>query len=146
MLGMLIFISFILHAVTFYWIFSLKKRLSVASEMEDLLAVYLDDMKEQNDEWIRSVKTLQEPEKKENHSTVPESVVAVEKKKESVSPDYQPLDLPSHEDKGEFSVEGQVLSLHAQGLEYEEIAKKLGRGKGEVELLLRLAESKKKYS
>lgn len=46
------------------------------------------------------------------------------------------------EDKVETSLESKILQLHEQGLSHEEIAKKMNRGKTEVELFLKMMQHK----
>ncbi|HET7578461.1 MAG TPA: helix-turn-helix domain-containing protein [Bacillales bacterium] len=141
MLGFLLFISFIAHAAAFYWIFQLKKRLNEAAEVENVLAVYIEEMKEQNDEMIHFLKDFQtEPPSVEKEGPLSSDE---EVKRDSAEGPYSPLppDESRKEDRFETSMEAQVLALADQGMNHEEIAKKLGRGKGEVALLLRLAKN-----
>lgn len=144
MLGLLIFVSFILHAVAFYWIFILKRRLKEPSEIEDVLAVYMEDMREQNDQWIRFLKDFQTGGTGVIDPGISSTVKQRTENKPGMALDFPPVDFGSSKEHFESSFEGQVFSLNGQGLNHEEIAKKLGRGKGEVELLLRLAKSKQK--
>ncbi|HET7658076.1 MAG TPA: hypothetical protein VFK37_07265 [Bacillales bacterium] len=152
MLGLLLFISFILHGIAFYWIYQLKKQKNENPELENALAVYLDDMKEDHDQLIRFLKGFQKKASKPTYmpDSVPENEPAANiKERRPVSNDknYVPPAAPDDiEDRFESSFEAQVLSLAKQGFQYDEIAKKLGRGKGEVELLIRLDQAKKDHS
>lgn len=143
MLGFLLFISFAAHAAAFYWIFQLKKRLNEASEVENVFAIYMEEMKEQNDEMIHFLKDFQ-TESPSVEKEVPKT--SGEVKRDSVEKPHPPLpaDASRKEDRLETSMEAQVFALADRGMNHEEIAKKLGRGKGEVDLLLRLANNKRK--
>lgn len=151
MIGLLLFISFLLHAAAFYWIFQLKRRLSENSEIEGVLAVYTEEMKEENEKLIRRLQELESQNKMEEIETSGEPLVdpAPINHKISNSNDDEvknsyipPADSDHGKEQFKPSVEAQALSLSKQGLGHEEIAKKLGRGKGEIELLLRLSGKK----
>lgn len=125
-----------------------------------MLAAYTEEMKEENDKLIRQMKTLGE----NMPTTKEETSFSVEHEKENDSGLlHDELDLPPEmesvenvetaakgtytsaveegEDHPEKSLEAKALSLADEGLKQEEIAKKLGRGKGEIELLLRLSKT-----
>lgn len=161
MIGWLLFISFLLHAFSFYWIFHLKQRTKETSEIEGMLAAYTEEMKEENDKLIRQMKTFgenlsqtneatsfpnaQKDENVENSSehewALPVETEPTENVDSAVSEtDTAPVE--EDEEKSEKSLEAQALSLAEEGLKQDEIAKKLGRGKGEIELLLRLSKVK----
>lgn len=56
--------------------------------------------------------------------------------------DYQPP-IPVGEDQFEQSLTSQVIRLHEKGFEINEIARKLNKGKTEIELLLKFREQSK---
>ncbi|HEU5140849.1 MAG TPA: hypothetical protein VFT51_12795 [Bacillales bacterium] len=142
MIGFLIFISFILHAAAFYWILQLKKSAREGSEVEGMLSVYLDEMREENNkliERLKNIETKETPVENKPILTSPEKTVTRPENdapQESYSP---PVDLNEKQDRIDSSVEAKALFLAEQGIDSEEIAKRLGRGKGEIDLLLRLA-------
>lgn len=144
MIVTLLFISFILHGVCFYWIYQLKKQKDENTGIEDAIAVFLEDMKEENEALIQTMKNHQS----QIDLTATETNSS-EKKDEEKQPvlkkkDYVPPEAESPiQDQYESSFEAQALSLANKGYHHEEIAKKLGRGKGEVELLLRMEQAKK---
>lgn len=159
MMGLLLFISFLLHAVSFYGIFHLKQRLKETSEIEAILAAYTEEMKEENDRLLRQIKAL----RKDTPQTFGETSISGQQE-DGIDSSQQQLTLPDDEqptesedfmitetdessvkdgkEKTEESLETKALSLANEGLKQEEIAKKLGRGKGEIELLLRLSKAK----
>ena len=152
MLGTFLFISFILHGMSFYWIYQLKKQKNEPSGLEDAMAVFLEDMKEDNETLIKALKNFQAPSGAKSEAVEANAKADVTVKK-SNKPEpqsqpkektYSPPEAPANiEERYESSFEAKALSLAKQGINHEEIAKKLGRGKGEVELLLRLDKAKK---
>ncbi|TPE69608.1 DUF6115 domain-containing protein [Halalkalibacterium halodurans] len=157
-------ISLILHGVTFLWIITLVQKLSLketetdhkktVKEIEDLLAAYTLEMKEENEkllkqfEAMRKVPVAKEPEDASTLATPakPMSEPEPEAVRESdpAPPEEQEESVPPWLDGSndeavivETSDQSRVISLAKQGLSVEEIAKKLNMGKGEVELLLK---------
>ncbi|HEX7065317.1 MAG TPA: hypothetical protein VF199_09665 [Bacillales bacterium] len=146
MVGFLLFISFILHAAALYWIFQLKRRMQGDREVEGLMSVYLDEMREENDKLIRHLQQLEEKGTvTENKSISTPLDLPVEHSPENTAPQEfhsPPTGSNEKEDHVDSSVEAQALFMAEQGMSYGEIAKKLGRGKGEIELFIRLAGKK----
>ncbi|HET7629084.1 MAG TPA: hypothetical protein VFK44_11995 [Bacillales bacterium] len=144
MVSFLLFISFVLHACAFFWIFQLKKERASASEMENLLALYMEEMKQEN---TRLIGLLEEKAEQADDARpqVAETTEVSETETDLSKPEPEKAATPggaiagkSVEPPYEPSFEAKVLALSKQGLNHEQIAKQLGRGKGEVELLLRL--------
>lgn len=150
MLGTFLFFSFILHGISFYWIYQLKKQKNEPSGLEDAMAIFLEDMKEDNETLIKALKDFQAQSGRKSEAAEANAKADVPAKK-SNKPEPQPKEKAysppeasaNIEEQYESSFEAKALSLAKQGLNHEEIAKKLGRGKGEVELLLRLDQAKK---
>lgn len=152
----LLFISFIIHILTFVFIRHLKSKLDQSAEIhheikeqkkeiEDLLAVYLLEIREENDKMIDYIKSNQgqikqkqidigNKGKKSNRQTV-ESNQKTE--------DYHPPYVNNKEDILEQSFAAQVLSLYNQGQSIESIARQLDRGKTEIELVVKFQQKNK---
>ncbi|WP_077621943.1 DUF6115 domain-containing protein [Sediminibacillus massiliensis] len=153
MLLFLIMLSLLLHLVTFSIIRKLHTKLenmangtdskSAAEETEQMLNRFLDDIKEENnrlksmlderDSRHRNVEPVQKDmdESKSGKDAEKGDIPA------GYSAPYTPP-LPSQSgDKVEQSEAGMVISLYEQGHSLEEIARKINRGKTEVELLLK---------
>ncbi|MCF6410595.1 DUF6115 domain-containing protein [Pseudalkalibacillus salsuginis] len=153
MTGLLLGISFIIHIITLLSIIIVWKRSGAAeqedframkSEMEDILIAYTAEMKEENEVFLKELASLQKEkpvgdrDNKENAATEkPEKKgitepTAAEQREISYSP-------PVSEEKETFgaSVSSQILSMQKQGYSLDEIAKKVNKGKGEVELMLK---------
>ncbi|GGM21625.1 swarming motility protein SwrB [Paraliobacillus quinghaiensis] len=161
MLYFLLLISFLLHAVTFIIIKVLKDRIAQPDdiqtqmsqqqkEMEELLAVYLLEIREENEKFLDTLKRNPNvTEKKEDLITDAVATTSREKTK-NVSPidsspslktneskSYQPPIENDQQDIVERSLSAQVLSLHNQGESIESIARKLDCGKTEIELMIK---------
>ena len=156
-MGYLLLVSFIIHVITFVFIRQLKVELDKSKqdkehldkqqkEIEELLAVYLIEIREENEKLLETLNQNNHHSKntETEEKNVDEFLYEPEEKiepKESVEPeryqDYQPIEPPDQEDTVEQSLAAQVLSLHEKGVQSEEIAKQLNRGKREVELFIR---------
>lgn len=166
MIVLLIF-SIILHFFTFYWLVILIQRIkkvedsqpeSLKEEIEESLTAYLLDMKDENEQLLKHLKPLLETkveaennvQKRENRVAVqepmPSSVIenkddkgmnnAKEGREEDEALLFEPPKM-IEEETFEPSLTGQAISLYQQGYNVTEIAKKLNRGKGEIELLIK---------
>lgn len=129
----------------------------VKSEIEDILLSYTEQMKDENEKLLLQIKRENDLiNQKLNSETVekmeepPMAAQTVqldlnrkpEPKNKELDDDYSkyvPPSIPeeSSEDVYEQSDTAKVLSLAKQGLDAEQIAKKLSLGKGEVELMLK---------
>lgn len=154
----LLLISFIIHAVTFVIIKHLKTKVdqpAVAQEeiiqqkkeIEDLLAVYLLEIREENEKVIASLannKGTQMSGESSNNVVIDKvkDQEITDKEPERSSnrkplKDYQPPVDNSEPDRVEQSFAAQILSMYNQGNSIETIARKLDRGKTEIELLVK---------
>ncbi len=138
MVALLLIISFTLHIIffiTLYYLYQqLQKRNTVdEKELEQILASFLQEIKLENDRLQKQFKeetaTANEPIKKEYASTSRDL--------------YKPIDLPVQmsekpKDKIETSATGEILNLYHQGVPIEKIARKLNKGKTEVELIVKM--------
>ncbi|MBU5594986.1 hypothetical protein KQI76_07390 [Amphibacillus sp. MSJ-3] len=150
----LILISFLIHVITLVMIKQLKEKLNQPREdkevlaqqqkqIEDLLAVYLLEIREENEKLIdiinRSHQETSSHLETEDRPIEAELDLTADKYQ-----DYQPIVPDDREDIIEQSFVAQVLSLYEKGDTPEVIAKKLNRGKTEIELLIKFHQSKKK--
>lgn len=155
MLQWLLLLSFILHAVSLYWILRMKQHLhDNNNEIEHLLAVYTEDMKAENEKllkWLDHSESADTLLSSEDHHTAVNSTVGTEvsvqtsqEDPSTVRPQSTVLDEIANEPTTEANKEStnrslneRVLTLSEQGMDNAEIAKKLDCGIGVVELLLK---------
>ncbi|WLD95181.1 hypothetical protein [Alkalihalobacillus sp. AL-G] len=167
MTGFLLTISFILHLTTLLAVLIVWKKFDasdkndidrVKSEMEDILMAYSTEMKEENEaflEHLRSIKsdqykndrlkeglhkpsTFQSINNDEVSLTQPTPTQTPQSHNEKEDPNYTPPP-PITKEKEQFgpSMAAEVLSLQKKGYSLDEIAKKVDKGKGEIELLIK---------
>ncbi|WP_240335286.1 DUF6115 domain-containing protein [Paraliobacillus sediminis] len=160
MVYFLLLISFLLHVFTFIAIKILKDRITepedIAAkqaqqqkEMEELLAVYLLEIREENEKVV-SMLTSEKNNKQVKNATHPpevkneqkdayEKTDPIQQKETFKEPtvDYQPPKVNESHDTVEKSLSAQVLSLYNQGESIESIARKLDSGKTEIELMIK---------
>ncbi|MGP4040271.1 DUF6115 domain-containing protein [Gracilibacillus sp. D59] len=157
MLYILLLLSFIIHIVTFVIIRQLKVKQEAlvtiednvnqqVKNIEDTLAVYLVEIKEENEKFVKQVEDFS-GNNFENNSTsqeqkeVKQPVTELNTSKKTK--DYQPItNVEQVEDVVEQSSTAYVLHLHNKGYTVNEIAKKLDKGKTEIELLLKFQQKK----
>lgn len=155
MSGVLLTFLFILQFVSFFLIALLFTRLSNAKdiekqheefmkEMDDAVSAYLFEIKDENNRLIEELAITNETNrfiKKEEKTPIdeipfsPRSTVsksAVAKLYQQASPVKETV-----ESKNELTPQNQVLALSNAGKSIEEIAKQLGKGKTEIELMLK---------
>lgn len=147
----LLIVSLILHFITFFILILVIKKMrstfdyqqfeAQKRELEDLLAYYSVELKEENERFLNEIfeKTrLQEKEQEqkqeqaedETEFDVTEKMLEKEENEQTVEINYQP------------SLEAQAIQLYEEGYDIKEIAKKLNKGHGEIELLLKFHLSK----
>ncbi|MBA2174083.1 coupling factor for flagellin transcription and translation [Halobacillus locisalis] len=147
----LLIISFILDGILLIGLFILSTRIKkteelelrqkeIASEIEGMFSSYLMEIKEENNrmgEWVRGDNHQMEPHRKAE-TKVEQDKPPVAKQSEPQNREvYQP---PLPEEKAttyQPSVQSQILELRKNGYSLDEIAKRLDRGKTEIELLLK---------
>ncbi|MFP7169151.1 DUF6115 domain-containing protein [Terribacillus sp. 7520-G] len=144
MLTLLVFASLLLHVLTFLAIRALQSKVTQQESQhqeekeayEAMLGSILAELREENERLLKG-ESPQAPAtpaaKKENSQSAPqpESVADTE----PVS-DYSPPQPTEEEDDITMSNLGRVLQLNDEGLPPAAIAKQLGMGKTEVELIL----------
>ncbi|MFD2657175.1 DUF6115 domain-containing protein [Gracilibacillus thailandensis] len=156
MLYILLLFSFIIHIVTFVIIRQLKLKQDTlvgvednvnqqVKNIEDTLAVYLVELKEENEKFVQQVEKFNRNNSDNNNQKQPEvrkSVKEVHTPKQSTK-EYQAIaHVEQVEDVVERSTTASVLHLHEKGYTVDEIAKELDKGKTEVELLLKFQQKK----
>lgn len=168
MVAFLLFLSFLLNIVCLLSIVILysrqnryseveKNQKKIIAEMEDVISAYLIEMKEENDEFIRNMKSQMHNDTEETNppqGNNPEpNANALKKSKwtgtgykraseaylETKGPESEPIDhLDTKPGKSKDDpLLHQILSMNEMGMSIEEIAKSVGKGKTEIELLLK---------
>ncbi len=157
MLNILLLLSFIIHIVTFVIIRQLKLKQDAlvtvednvrqqVKNIEDTLAVYLVELKEENKNFVNQVEKFNnvKPENnrnKQEHQQIRQPITDFDTPKNTT--EYQPISpVEEVEDVVESSTTASVLHLHEKGFTVDEIAKKMDKGKTEVELLLKFQQKK----
>ncbi len=159
MLYLLIFFSFLIHGVTFIIIRQLKikqdnmEQIEInvnqqVKNMEDTLAIYLVEIREENERFMKQIervdlseqpKQVKNSDKENSSSEDPQS----KNRKQQQVKEYQPIStIDSVEDVVESSSTASVLHMQEKGYTVDEIAKKLNKGKTEIELLLKFQQKK----
>jgi hypothetical protein len=166
MVTFLLFLSFLLNIVSLLSIVILYSRQNrflnmeikqkkIIAEMEDVISAYLIEMKEENDEFIRSFKTQvyndtqgdasAEENKQDVSSPAQNSTKWPGTRYKRASQAYQQMKNPEMEPEDrtvkltpeQDPLIQQVISLKKTGMSIEEIAKSVGKGHTEIELLLK---------
>lgn len=140
-----------------------KRQGKMLREMEETISTYLIEMKEENDAFISSLhKSKNEHSEPKNKTELPQKSVSKHKNEEPGSPANKRLNaykaykkpaasVQRNEDEGgwsplvpdesreneEKSLVNKVITLQQKGLSIDEIAKSMGKGKTEIELLLK---------
>ncbi|WP_062048755.1 hypothetical protein [Bacillus sp. JCM 19034] len=151
MFELLLVVSLLMHGFVIFWIIILIQRIrntenrvdemnQLKSEIEDVLVAYTTEMKEENERLIQRLRknneqTVTKLQQKTPH-TPPIKQQSVNEIVEQSLEYKPPIELPEQETY-EKSYHAKVLELFDLGHSYEEIAKTLDMGKGEVELILK---------
>ncbi|MFD2616864.1 DUF6115 domain-containing protein [Terrilactibacillus laevilacticus] len=156
--------SLILHLLAFYLIIQLVQRLKhveqqhpeeLKREIEEMMTAYLTDIQQENDRFIQELNKQKKNEeiksnKKANHEErdkINDDIDNVINKSyqqatEDADIDWIPPIKSTSEEKYESSLLAKALHLKQKGQSITEIAKALGRGEGEIALLLKINEKK----
>ncbi|MFC4404552.1 DUF6115 domain-containing protein [Gracilibacillus xinjiangensis] len=160
MIYLLLLFSFIIHIVTLIIIRQMKinqqNLLDIEdnvneqiNKLEDTLALYLVEMREENDNFTKELFSMQNKQKRneqvsdgtkdnKNQSDNIENASSTDTHiKKNDYPDFEPLTQIDKKDIVEQSETGQILHLYNNGYSIEEIAKRMDKGKTEIELLLK---------
>lgn len=141
---------FIIQIITFYFLALLytkvskyddleKKQQTLMREMDDSIGMYLSELKDENDRLIEKLS------KREVHEESPVVKPAIENTPTVRAPlnlalkTYQATNFKKNETDtlDEADDRTRIIKLHEAGQTTEEIAKKLGKGRTEVELVLK---------
>jgi hypothetical protein len=155
MLTLLVAASLLLHLLTFIAIRTLQSNVQrqesrhkeEKQSYEAILSSILDELKEENERLLQAEQVNEKVTPVNNTKQEPTAVPVAEPVKEaeeaSHSANYQPPQPLEEEDQVSMSKLGRVLQLREQNLAPAEIAKKLGMGKTEVELILLMRKNSK---
>lgn len=115
------------------------------SKLEDTLAVYLLEIKQENDSLLQQLDNREiGTDRKEKNTNIVNTKVMPEKQEKDRSPiKFSPIEKTDEmTDTVESSLTSQVLHLKEKGYTVEKIAKELDKGKTEIELLLKFYHKK----
>lgn len=160
-MALALIMSFILHGVTLYALILLYKKQQLGqmtpeelaqqkAEIEDLLMAYTTEIKDENDKLLNKMNRQQmtsapaDLSGKKVDQPVDEPLLkatlhqspANKREENETKPTYVPP-LPNEEEQYETSIEMQALKMYKEGYTVTDIAKKLKKGKGEVELMVK---------
>jgi spermidine/putrescine-binding protein len=151
MIIFLVIVSLMFNSVNLLIIVILWKKHSVSdvtdlnrarNEIEDLLLAYTTEMKEENEQLLQSLKDR-------SYQDVPKQTFDNIQEIKDESIEYKEDSLEINEETTNANVEIQsttqykksireeAVSLAKQGISVEDIAKRLNKGKGEIELFLK---------
>lgn len=149
MVSLLLIISFILHAVTLLAVYQLFQQLEKTKqdkndELETMLLDFMQEIKAENEQLIEISK-----QKMTSATTTNASFINEKKVNQPTSEPFQQTEqendafdisslVEQYDEVTELSEEGKVLQLQEKGFSTEDIARKLNRGKTEIELILKL--------
>jgi len=115
----------------------------VAREIEDMFTSYLMEIKEENkrmSSWLQPEKHSIHGQKLEDGKAISEESVSSENFKVKASKEHNDYFPPISNERKDFferSDNYQILELRRVGYSVDEIAKKLDRGKTEIELFIK---------
>ena len=142
---------FILQIITFYFLALFytksskyddleKKQQTMMREMDDSIGLYLSELKDENDRLIDKLsKRVDKEEETVNSEPLVEKTPTFKIPVNLALKSYQATN--NYKNESELVVEPdertRVIRLHEAGQSIEEIAKKLGKGRTEIELILK---------
>lgn len=144
---------FILQIMTFYFLALLytksskydyleKKQQTLMREMDDSIGMYLAELKDENDRLIeRLSKRVDIEEEPISTEPVIETIPTIKAPINIALKSYQSTKFELEKSTVPDSVDDRtrVIQLHEAGQSIEKIAKKLGKGRTEVELILKFS-------
>jgi hypothetical protein len=145
MTSFLLIISFLLHIISITAIFALSKQLMATKPNDDireivnLMESYLEDIKHENialQQELSKTQSTNHVNPKTEENMVPPTINDIENTDNSLPI----LDEQQVNDQVEVSLQSRILKLYQEGTSMEEIARKLGCGKTEVELIIKFHE------
>src|SRR5690625_3265215 len=141
MTSFLLFMSFIIHIVTFLCIYLLFKQIkrknnSDPNEIIEIFDHYLEEIRLENEQLKNEFKSVSNRTINENEK------VHLQTEPYHVSEGEEEITIPvakrDNDDQMTASLESQVLHLYKQGKQIDEIAKQLNCGKTEASLIIQL--------
>ena len=146
MTSFLFIISFLLHIVSITAIYALSKQLVAVksnntSEIVELMESYLEEIKLENQILQEELSKTQARSKTEHIIFKNEKNTETPSIKKDIDDSFQiPVLEEQAHDEIEVSLQSRILKLYGEGIPVEEIARKLGCGKTEVELIIKFHE------
>lgn len=166
MTTILLLASFFLHAVSLLAIILLftrqnrltevkEKQQKLVGEMEEMMAAYILEMKDENERFIQELGSAAEAQRerkksqavhmvqKEEHPAQPEGethdvpVIMPNLQRARANKIYKAQQSPEASAESDERKESTISQLKKEGYSIEEIARKLDKGKTEVELALK---------
>jgi len=147
-------ISFILHFILLVAVYYLIKQVSELQQTKNrdltqLFEKYLNEIKEENKQLqlqLENNKTIHHPKQTTSQKLPKDSLLNDSHQQSSINErnvaNPIELEIGSHEDQIETSLQAKILQLHQQGLTIEQIAKHLNCGKTEAELIIEIFQQK----
>ncbi|WP_203362330.1 hypothetical protein [Bacillus sp. REN10] len=152
MTTLFILISFILNAVALFAIillflrqnrlFELKQQQQrISQEMEEMMDAYLLEMKEENEKFIEQLSKNSTPLEKESPLVKEQEILIPNLQRARAVKGYKTTNATNETviAPKENTPKDEVTVLYEQGYSVEEIARKLNKGKTEVELALKFS-------
>lgn len=154
---------FILQVISFYFIALLymklskfdnleKKQSKLMKEMDDAIAVYLTEIKDDNEQLIEKLtakveatkqedsqrQTKKQPPKIQEEEQAPVIMPILQNTmRHHARQSYEAVQKKVVQEEVEVDDRTQAIKMSAEGYSIEEIARKLGKGQTEVELILK---------
>jgi len=142
---------FVLQIITFYFLALLytksskyddleKKQQTLMREMDDSIGMYLAELKDENDRLIERLSKRAE-EKQTPTEPVIETIPTINAPVNLALKSYQSTKTELYKPTVPDSIDDRtrIIQLHEAGQSIENIAKKLGKGRTEVELILKFS-------
>lgn len=146
MVSFALIISFLLHVIALASIYTLFQQLQNlkkqdSQEIMELMETYLQEVKDENSRLQQEFQTMKQIEQ----ANAQVKMVASEKDlsvTDSQPEELREVILPENDagDTIEASLESRVLQLYHSGVSANDIARKIGCGKTEVEIIIKLHE------
>ncbi|WP_093191625.1 DUF6115 domain-containing protein [Salimicrobium halophilum] len=115
---------------------NLMKHQRMAREIEGTFQAYLEEIKEENKRFEQNMNMDSSP----NVASPVQEIYRNRDNSQEQESIYSPPEIEEN-DVVEFSDETKAKQMYEEGLSIEEIAKKLGKGKTEVELIVKFGQS-----
>lgn len=159
-------VLFMTQVISFYFIALLymklskfddleKKQSKLMNEMDDALAVYLAEVKDENEQLIKKITAkvameqqqesikpekapANQPDTSEVKEQAPVSVIVPQNTmRHHARQSYEAVKQKTVQPEVELDDRTRAIQMSGEGYSIEEIAKKLGKGKTEIELILK---------